>query len=386
MQIAERVKSVAPSLTLSITARAKELKKSGLDVVGFGAGEPDFDTPDYVKKAAKDALDKGLTKYTPVTGLPELKECICKKLNTENGLTYTPDQIAVSCGAKHSLYNYFQATINPGDEVLIPTPYWVSYPPQVLLAGGVPVYVPTDESTGFKVTPDLLKEHVTAKTCACILNSPSNPSGMMYTEDELKELADFFVKNNIAVVSDEIYEHITYDFPHVSIASFNDEIKKLTTVINGVSKSFSMTGWRIGYMATDADVIKAVNKIQGHSTSNPTSIAQYATIAALNGGLDFVHTMRDEFKKRCDYMVEKLNTIKGITCPAPQGAFYVFPSIAATGMDSMTFCQKLLEEYQTAAVPGVAFGNDENIRLSYAISMEAIKKGLDRIEQFINNQ
>ncbi len=385
MQIAQRVKKVAPSLTLTITARAKELKKSGLDVVGFGAGEPDFDTPDYIKQAAKESLDKGQTKYTPVTGLQELKEIICKKFKDENGLEYIPDQIAVSCGAKHSLYNYFQAVINPGDEVLVPVPYWVSYPPQILMADGIPVYIPTDSETDYKITPELLDKYVTLKTKGCILNSPSNPSGMMYTEDELRALADYFVAKNIPVISDEIYEHISYDFPHVSIASFNDDIKQLTTVINGVSKSFSMTGWRIGYMASSIDVIKAVNKIQGHSTSNPTTTAQWATIAALNGGLDFVRTMCVEFKKRRDYMVDRLNSIKGMSCIMPQGAFYAYPSIAEIGMDSMKFCQRLLEEYQTAAVPGVAFGNDENIRLSYAVSMDAIKKGLDRIDKFVNN-
>jgi len=383
MQIANRVQKVSPSLTLSITAKAKAMKKQGFDVVGFGAGEPDFDTPDYIKDSAKLALDQGKTKYTPVTGMPELKQAVCDKFKRENNLNYEPENIAVSCGAKHSLYNYFQATINDGDEVIIPSPYWVSYPQQINLAGGIPVFVETDKSTQFKITPDILASFVTKKTKAIILNSPSNPSGMMYTEDELKKLAEFFVDKNIAVVSDEIYEHITYDFAHKSIASFGDEIKKITTIINGVSKSYSMTGWRIGYMATDKEVIKAINKIQGHSTSNPTTMAQIASITALEGGLDCVKTMVKEFKSRRDYMCEKLNSIDGIECIVPQGAFYVFPSIAKLGIDSISFCEQLLEKCYVAAVPGVAFGNDTNLRLSYAIDLESIKKGLQRMEEFI---
>ena len=383
MQIANRVQKVSPSLTLSITAKAKAMKKQGLDVVGFGAGEPDFDTPDFIKDSAKKALDQGKTKYTPVTGMPELKQAVCDKFQRENNLKYEADNIAVSCGAKHSLYNYFQATVNDGDEVIIPSPYWVSYPQQINLAGGVPVFVETGKETQFKITPDILSSYVTKKTKAIILNSPSNPSGMMYTEDELKKLAEFFVDKNIAVVSDEIYEHITYDFSHKSIASFGEEIKNLTTIINGVSKSYSMTGWRIGYMATDKEVVKAINKIQGHSTSNPTTMAQIASITALEGGLDCVKTMVKEFKIRRDFMCEKLNSIDGIECIVPQGAFYVFPSIAKLGIDSMSFCEQLLEKFHVAVVPGVAFGNDTNLRLSYAIGLDAIKKGLQRVEEFV---
>ena len=383
MNIADRVKSVSPSLTLAITAKAKSLKKQGLDVVGFGAGEPDFDTPDYIKESAKQSIDKGFTKYTPVTGIPELKKAICAKLKKENGLDYQPDNIAVTCGAKHALYNYFQATTNPGDEILIPSPYWVSYPQQVILAGAKPVFVQTTKQADYKVTVQLLEKYMTKKTSGLILNSPSNPSGMMYTDAELKSIADFCVANNLPVISDEIYEHLTYEFAHKSIASFGDGIKALTTIINGVSKSYSMTGWRIGYMATDKEVIKSVNKIQGHSTSNPTSIAQVAALTAIEQGLDFVYKMRDEFKKRRTYMVDKLNSIKGISCILPQGAFYAFPDISQTGMDSFKFCEKLLDESHVAAIPGIAFGHDENIRLSYACSMESIEKGLDRLEQFV---
>ncbi len=385
MQISERIKNVSPSLTLAITSRAKQMKKDGLDVVGFGAGEPDFDTPDYIKDSAKKAIDDGFTKYTPVTGMIELKQAVCDKFKRENNLDYSTDEIAVSCGAKHSLFNYFQVALNPGDEVLIPVPYWVSYPQQVILAGGKPVFVETDKKNEFKVTPDLLEKYITPKTKAIILNSPSNPSGVMYTESELKELADFFVKKNLPVVSDEIYEHVSYEVKHKSIASFGEDIKKLAVIVNGVSKAFSMTGWRIGYLAADKEIIKGINKIQGHSTSNPTSISQIASITALNGDLSFVKKMVVEFKERRDYIVDRLNAIDGITCMSPQGAFYVYPDISALGVGSVAFCEKLLEESLVACVPGIAFGNDTNIRMSYAISKDAIKKGLDRLEKHINN-
>ncbi|MCB1194777.1 pyridoxal phosphate-dependent aminotransferase [bacterium] len=382
MQIAERVKKVSPSLTLAIDSKAKEMKKQGIDVVGFGAGEPDFDTPDYIKDAAKLALDKGNTKYTPVTGLPELKKAICKKLLTDNNLHYDIDHIAVNCGAKHSLYNYFQATINPGDEVLVPTPYWVSYPDQIILADGIPVFVHTTEESGYKITPEILEKHYTPKTRCLILNSPSNPSGVMYSEEELKNIANYCVSKNLPVISDEIYEHLNYDFPHLSIASFGDDIKALTSVVNGLSKSHSMTGWRIGYIATSTEIIKAINKIQGHSTSNPTTFAQIASIKALEGDLSFTKMMREEFKKRRDYVVNRLNTIKGITCISPGGAFYAFPDISGLGLGSMAFCEKLLDKLYVACVPGIAFGHDKNIRISYACSMATIEKGLDRIEKF----
>ncbi len=385
MQISERVKNVSPSLTLAITSRAKQMKKDGLDVVGFGAGEPDFDTPDYIKEAAKKAISDGFTKYTPVTGMIELKKAVCDKFKNENNLVYSTDEVAVSCGAKHSLFNYFQVALNPGDEVLVPVPYWVSYPQQVILAGGKPVFVETDKRNQFKVTAELLEKYVTPKTKAIILNSPSNPSGVMYTESELKELAEFFVKKNLPVVSDEIYEHITYEVFHKSIASFGDEIKKLTVVVNGVSKAFSMTGWRIGYLAADKEIIKGINKIQGHSTSNPSSISQIASISALEGGLSFVKKMVEEFKARRDYIVARLNSMDGISCPTPQGAFYVYPDISSFGIGSIAFCEKLLEQSHVAFVPGIAFGNDTNVRLSYAISKEAIEKGLDRFENHIKN-
>ena len=383
MQIAQRVTKVSPSLTLAITSKAKAMKKQGIDVVGFGAGEPDFDTPDFVKEEAKKAIDNGVTKYTPVTGLIELKQAICKKLLQDNNLQYETDHIAVNCGAKHSLYNYFQATLNPGDEVLIPTPYWVSYPQQVILASGTPVFVQTTAETGYKVTPQILEKQYTAKTKCLILNSPSNPSGIMYSEEELKNLANFCVNKKLPVISDEIYEHLTYGFPHLSIASFGKDIKALTAIVNGVSKAYSMTGWRIGYIVSDKEIIKAINKIQGHSTSNPTSIAQVASIKALEDGLSFAKTMASEFKIRRDYVVERLNSIDGISCLTPQGAFYVFPDISQLGLDSIKFCEQLLEKSYVACVPGIAFGHDDNLRLSYACSMESIEKGLDRIEEFI---
>ncbi|MEW6534257.1 MAG: pyridoxal phosphate-dependent aminotransferase [Candidatus Auribacterota bacterium] len=384
MNIAERVKNVSPSLTLAITAKAKAMKKQGLDVIGFGAGEPDFDTPDYIKQAAIESLQKGFTKYTPVTGTVELKQAICQKFKTENNLDYATENIAVSCGAKHSLYNLFQVIVNPGDEVLIPTPYWVSYPDQVILAGGKPVYIHTTQEDNYKITPALLKSSITPKTKALIINSPSNPSGAMYTADELAAIAEVCVERSLPVVSDEIYEHLAYEFAHVSIASISPEMKKLTAVVNGVSKSYSMTGWRIGYLAADKEIIKGIDNVQGHSTSNPTSFAQPATEAALRGGLEFVHMMKKEFKARRDYMVQKLNSIKGISCLMPEGAFYAFPDISALGKGSMEFCDALLEKAHVAAVPGIAFGHNSNIRLSYACSMESIKKGLDRLEDFVN--
>lgn len=394
MKPSERSLSVKPSPTLAVDAKAKALKASGVDIIGFGAGEPDFDTPSNIKDAAIKAINDGFTKYTPVGGTDELKEAIIEKFKKDNGLTYQKDEIVVSCGAKHSLYNIAEAFFNPGDEVLIPAPYWVSYPDQVVLNDAVPVTVMTDEKNSFIVTPELLEEKLSEKTKALILNSPSNPTGLAYDRKSLEAIADMAVKHDFYIISDEIYEKLTYDgFEHISIASLNDKIKERTIVVNGLSKSHSMTGWRIGFAAGHRDVIKAMTKIQSQSTSNPTSIAQKAAVEALNGPQDFFPPMLAEFDKRRKYMVERLNKMEGVTCVKPVGAFYTFPNVSAhygkkfNGREinsSLDLSAYFLEEASVAAVPGIAFGDDRYIRLSYAISLENIEKGLDRIESALN--
>lgn len=394
MEIASRVKNISPSPTLAITAMAKKLKAEGKDILSFGAGEPDFDTPQNIKDKAIDAIQSGFTKYTDVGGTNELKEAICRKFQSENNLTYTKKEILVSCGAKHSLYNIFQAILNPGDKVIIPCPYWVSYPEMVSLAGGKPVILKTKEKNGFKITADELKKKINKKVKALIINSPGNPTGMIYTKEELLAVAQAAVENKITVVSDEIYEKIVYNgTQHVSIASLNPEIKQQTIVVNGASKSYSMTGWRIGYAAGPENIIKAMDNIQSHSTSNPTSISQKAALESINGSQEFVGKMVTAFKDRRDYMVLRLNKIKGISCLMPQGAFYAFPNIKRlfgkkfndreikSSLDMTGF---LIEEMNVAVVPGIAFGDDNYIRLSYATSMENIQNGLDRIEQGIS--
>jgi aspartate aminotransferase len=386
-KINKRINNISPSQTLAITSRAKDMKKKGIDVISFGAGEPDFDTPDFVKEAAIKAIKDGFTKYTDVGGIIELKEAICKKLKQDNNLDYIPDEIAVSCGAKHSLFNVLLAICEEGDNIIVPAPYWVSYPEMIKLAGGAPVILESDKKRDFKISvselDSLLKKNKKIK--GLILNSPSNPTGMMYSKKELEDIADWAMKNNIFIISDEIYEKIVYEKSHISIASLS-EIKKQTIVVNGLSKSHSMTGWRLGYMAGDMGVAKAVSKLQSHSTSNANSIAQKAALTALEGKQDIVEHMRKEFKKRRDLIVKGLNNISGINCLTPDGAFYVFPEISGLFNDkcknSLELSSLLLNEIKIATVPGIAFGNDNYIRLSYATSEELIIKGLERLKNF----
>lgn len=392
MKLARRVSKIQPSPTLAITSKAKAMKAEGIDVVGFGAGEPDFDTPEHIKAVAKKALDAGYTKYTPVPGTPELKDAVIAKFRRDNGLEYKRENIIVSVGAKHSIYNVAQAFFEEGDEVVIPAPYWVSYPDIVLLAGATPVIVDTKEETGFKLTPQQLDQAITPRTKCVVLNSPSNPTGAAYTEEELKRIADVIVRRGVTVLSDDIYEKLVYDgFRFVSIASFGEEIRKRTIVVNGLSKAYSMTGWRIGYLAADKDLVAAMNKIQSQSTSNPVSFCDKAAIEALNGPQDFMKEWGAEFDRRRRLIVERLNKIPGVSCLLPQGAFYVFPNFsrvygkktpAGRVIDgSAALAAYLLEDHRVAAVPGVAFGADECQRLSYATSMKNIEKGIDRIEQ-----
>ena len=392
MYISEKAKSISPSTTLAIDAKFKQMKADGIDVVGFGAGEPDFDTPQYIKDAAIKAINEGKTKYTPAAGTVELRKAICKKLKDENGLDYTFDQIVVSNGAKHSLVNAFQAILNPGDEVIIPAPFWVSYPEMVKLADGVPVILQTTEEDEFKFTAEAFKAAINDKTRALVLNSPSNPTGMVYTKEELSAIAKVAIENNIYVISDEIYEHLVYEGEVTSIAAICPEMKDLTIIINGVSKTYAMTGWRIGYSAAPAPIAKVMSNIQSHATSNPNSIAQAATVAALSGGQDEIAVMKKAFRERRDYMVERINAIEGVSCLKPQGAFYVLMNISALKGryigdtligSSDDFANALLERAKVALVPCSGFGNDNFVRWSYATSMENIKEGIDRVENFI---
>jgi aspartate aminotransferase len=394
MGIAKRASAIKPSPTLATAAKAKAMKAQGIDVVDFGVGEPDFDTPENVKEAAKKAIQAGFTKYTPASGTDELKEAVLEKFKKDNGLAYDRSQVIISCGAKHSLYNIAEALFDPGDEVIIPSPYWVSYPDQVILNDATPVIVETTEDEKFKLSAKKLENAVTRKTKAVVLNSPSNPTGLAYDKKTLEEIAAVVVKHKLYVISDEIYEKLIYDgFQHFSIASLNPEIKNLTIVVNGVSKSHAMTGWRIGYAAGPQDVIAAMANIQSQSTSNPTSISQKAAVEALRGPQDFIQVMNREFDKRRKYMVERLNRITGMSCLMPVGAFYAFPRVSplfgksANGKligNSSDLAAYLLEEAKVALVSGDAFGADAYIRLSYATSMEIIIKGLDRIERAVN--
>jgi aspartate aminotransferase len=393
MVISERARRALPSPTLAITAKAKQMKADGIDVVNFAGGEPDFDTPQNVKDATIKALLAGVTKYTPTTGTPELKQAICDKLKRDNGLEYAPSQIIVSIGAKHSIYNTVLALCDGGDEVVVPAPYWATYPEQVKLADAVPVYVETDDRTGFKMTPDMLKSAVSPRTKALILNSPSNPTGAVYNRADLQEFAKIAVDRGFYVIADEIYEKMVYEGnEHASIASFNEDIKKLTVTINGLSKSFSMTGWRVGYAAGEQDIISAMGRIQDHSTSNAVSFVQKGAVEALNGPQDFVSMMVKAFDERRKVIVSGLSAIPGMVCPNPGGAFYVFPNVSAflgktyngkvlSGSDD--FAAFLLEDAKVAGIPGSGFGADQNIRLSYATSMEEIKKGLQRIGEAV---
>ena len=390
MELSKRAQKVSASLTLAISAKAKKLKEAGEHVISFGAGEPDFDTPQYICDAAREALEIGFTRYTPVSGYEDIKEAIVYKFKNDNDLLYKNDQIIVSNGAKHSLFNTFQAILNPGDEVIIPVPYWVTYPETVKMSGGKPVFLETNEKDNFKISIDKFKNIINTKTKALILNTPSNPTGSIYTKKELEKIADIAVKNEIVVVSDEIYEKLIYDEKeHVSIAAINDDIKDLTIVINGVSKAYAMTGWRIGYAAGPKDIIKIMTNIQSHSTSNPNSIAQYASNAALRGDHSFMNGRRNKFIERRDYMYKKINLIQGISCLKPEGAFYILMNIKEIidggEIDgSFSFAEKLLDKKRVAVVPGIAFGVDNFIRLSYANSLNNIKEGLNRIEKFVN--
>ena len=387
--VSNSLKRIKPSPTIAVTSKAREMKAAGKDVIGLGAGEPDFDTPDNIKDAAIEAIKRGETKYTAVDGTPKLKKAIQGKFTRENNLSYELDQISVGTGGKQVLYNVFMATLNPGDEVIIPAPYWVSYPDMVLLAGGKPKIVKCSEKNEFKITPDELKKAIGKKTKWLIINSPSNPTGSCYTRNEIEELSKILIKNkNVYILSDDIYEHITYDdFKFFNIAQIK-ALKDRTLTMNGVSKSYSMTGWRIGYGAGPKDIIKAVAKIQSQSTTNPSSISQAAAVEALNGTQDFIKTRSDSFKERRDYVVETLNSINGLSCLKPSGAFYVFPNCKKllgkkTKLKTdKEFVEKLLEKAEVAVVQGSAFGLDGYFRISYATSMENLKKALDRIKSF----
>ncbi|MBU5590667.1 pyridoxal phosphate-dependent aminotransferase [Clostridium sp. MSJ-4] len=394
MNFSCKAEQIAPSLTLAITAKAKKMKAEGIDVIGFGAGEPDFNTPENIQKAAIEAMKKGLTRYTPASGISELKDAIIKKFKNDNGLSYTQSQIIISTGAKQCLANVFQAILNPGDEVIVPTPYWVSYPELISLADGVPVYVNSGDENNFKYTVEDLKAVLTNKTKAIIINSPNNPTGTIYNKKELQQIAEFCKENDIAIISDEIYEKLIYgNKEHVSIASVSEDAYNRTIVINGVSKSYAMTGWRIGYAAGPEKIIKLMSNIQSHTTSNPNSIAQYAAVEALEGEQETIKFMINEFRNRKDYMVDRINNINSISCINPDGAFYVMIKIdtllnknfnGEIIKDSMDFSRLLLECEKVAVIPGDAFGVNNYIRLSYATSMENIKEGLNRIESFIN--
>jgi aspartate aminotransferase len=382
-KISKAAASLSPSLTLAIDAKAKAMKAAGEDVVGFGAGEPDFDTPQHIKDAAAKALAAGFTKYTPSSGIPELREAIADKFKRENGLTYKPSQVIVSCGGKHSCFNVIMATCEAGDEVLIPAPYWLSYPEMVKMAGAKPVILQTTDKTEFKITPKQLSEAITPNTRLLVLNSPSNPTGSVYTPEEVKAIGDICVEKNILVMSDEIYEHLLYDGAKVkSVASFSPEHQAHTIIVHGFAKAWSMTGWRLGFLAAPEPIAKAIDAVQSHSTSNPTSFAQKGGVAALTGPQDHLPKWLAEFDKRRRYAHQKLISIPGITCVNAKGAFYLFPNISGTGLKSADFCAKLLEAEKVAAVPGIAFGADDYIRLSYATGMVNIEKGLERIEKF----
>ncbi|QSV64167.1 MAG: pyridoxal phosphate-dependent aminotransferase [Dolichospermum sp. DL01] len=387
MKLAARVSQVTPSITLAIAAKAKAMKAEGIDVCSFSAGEPDFDTPAHIKAAAAKALDEGKTKYGPAAGEPKLREAIAHKLKNDNGLDYKAENVLVTNGGKHSLYNLIVALIDPGDEVIIPSPYWLSYPEMVTLVGGKSVIVETDASTGYKITPEQLKKAITPKTKLFVLNSPSNPTGMVYTPGEIKALAQVIVDADIYVVSDEIYEKILYDgAEHISIGSLGEEIFSRTLISNGFAKGYSMTGWRLGYLAGPVEIIKAASTIQGHSTSNVCTFAQYGAIAALESSQDCVEEMRQAFAKRRQVMFARLKAIPGLSTAKPDGAFYLFPDISKTGLKSLEFCDAFLAEHQVALIPGVAFGADKNVRLSYATDMTTIEKGMDRLEKFVRSR
>ena len=390
MLLSERIRTIKPSPTLAMNAKALSMRAAGIDVISFGVGEPDFDTPKHIREEAIRAIEEGFTRYTAVGGIPELKNAIVEKFKRDNNLSYEPDEVMVSCGGKHVLYNLAQAFLNPGDEVIIPAPYWVSYPPIVILAGASPVIVGTQEADDFKLSPESLEKAITPRTRLLILNSPSNPTGSVYTESELRALIEVILKYNIWVISDEIYEKLIFDDrPFHSVAQLSEEAKSKTFVVNGVSKTYAMTGWRIGYVAGPRQIMAGMTKIQSQSTSNPNSIAQKAAVAALNGPQDSIEAMVEAFVSRREYLLERLNAIKGVHCNVPGGAFYAFPNFShyfnaetegRAIKGSVDLCEYLLTEARVALVPGIAFGDDSFMRFSYATGLETIKEGLDRIE------
>ncbi|MHC4360584.1 MAG: pyridoxal phosphate-dependent aminotransferase [Planctomycetota bacterium] len=393
MKISKRAGQVPPSATLAVSSRAQGLKAKGVDVIGFGAGAPDFDTPEYIKEAAIKALKAGKTKYTAAAGIPELRAAIADKLRRENGLEYTPEQVIVNIGGKHSVYEAMQAVLDEGDEVILPTPYWVTYPETIKLAGAVAKIIQTGKETGYKITPAQLKEAVSGKTAMLMMNSPNNPGGFTYTPEELRELAEVLEGTDVMVISDEIYEKLIYgDTEFVSFASLSEDAYKRTLTLNGFSKAFSMTGWRLGYTAGPVEVIKAMGRLQSHMTSNAVTFGQYAAIEALNNIGGAVEKMRAEFERLGKYMAERLNSIEGVICPESTGAFYCFPDVSAhfgrniNGSEiggSMDFAKALLEQANVALVPGLPFGCDDNVRLSFACSLEQITEGLNRIERWL---
>jgi aspartate aminotransferase len=393
MKISKRAQAVPDSATLAVSSRAKELKAKGLDVITFGAGEPDFDTPDYIKDAAVKALKAGKTKYTAARGIVELRTIIAEKLWNENGLRYTPEQVIVNIGGKHSVYESMQAVLDPGDEVILPIPYWVTYPQAIKLAAATPKIIQTDKNNSYKITSSQLKEAITEKTAMLVINSPNNPGGFTYTPEELTALAKVLEGTNVYVLSDEIYEKLIYgDTKFVSFASLSEDAYNRTLTLNGFSKTFAMTGWRLGYTAGPVEVIKAMARLQSHMTSNPVTFAQDAAIAALRDSGDVIEKMRIEFERRAKYMAQQLNSIEGVVCSEPTGAFYCFPDVSShygrniNGVEitgSMDFAKALLEQANVALVPGLPFGCDNNVRLSFACSLEQITNGLDRIEKWL---
>ena len=394
MKVSKRASSVQPSATIAVSARAKELKAQGVDVVSFGAGEPDFDTPDYIKEAAVQALEAGQTKYTAAAGIVELRAAIADKLQKENGLKYSPEQVIVTIGAKHAVYEAMQAVLDPGDEVIMPAPYWVTYPDAVKIADGVPKVIQGDRAKDYKITPQQLKDAINEKTAMLIINSPNNPGGFSYSPEELAALAEVLEGTEVVVLSDEIYEKLIYgDTKFISFASISDDAYNRTLTVNGLSKAFAMTGWRLGYAAGPLEVIKAMGRLQSHMTSNPVTFVQQAAVTALTTTTGVVQEMRTEFERRGKYMAQRLNSLEGVVCLEPTGAFYCFPDVSnhygrningAQIKGSLDFAKALLEQANVAVVPGLPFGCDDNVRLSFACSLEQITKGLDRIEKWLS--
>lgn len=387
--LSEKHAAIQPSVTLAITAKAKKMKADGIDVLSFAAGEPDFKTPEHIRNAAIRVIESGNTGYTAASGIPELKQAICEKLEKDNQVKYKPEHIVVSSGAKHSLFNALQVVLNPGEAVIFAAPFWVSYPELIKMAGGVPVQVMTTEEGGFKLTPELLEAVRTEETKAIIINSPNNPTGTVYSESELKAIAEWAVEHNLYIISDEIYEKLVYGTAHVSMASFGEAVKKRTIIVNGMSKAYAMTGWRIGYTASNLEIAKMMSNIQSHATSNPNTIAQYAALEAISGDQEPLEAMVNEFSARRDFMVDRVNSIENLSCRKPEGAFYVMVNIekiigktldGKLIKDSMAFAEYLLDTSQVAVIPGAGFGVDNYVRLSYATSMDNIIRGLDRIE------